>query len=342
MTRVLLVSDYNLDYDNRATVARLTGATHPQMEITHVPLSAAGAMPHMLRHVASLNRDDATDVIHAVGPSSLLAVLPCGCQPIIYSPPADDPLLRLTRLRWISKARRVTVACISEAHRREFLRNGIPREATRVVRSTPTLIGAPRLAREEIGLKEDQRVVLAIGESSRRSNHYLAAWAAVILYFFDRKYRFVVWGRGPVMDPTRRYITSLRQPGFSVVAEDAADRSIEWESVAQTADVALFTAARPSGLYAARVCEALGVPIVAAPTSIARELDPSNVTFSLTSRARIMAAAVHKLEESGTLTRKPPIISPVNAEVSAWKRVYDDAIVGRMEDSMPFGRVLSA
>jgi hypothetical protein len=340
MTRVLLVSDHYLDYDNRAAVARLIGAAAPRMEITHVPLSAAGAMPHMVRRVASLERDDRTDVIHAVGPSSLLAVLPCGCQPIIYSPPADDPLLGLARLRWISKARRVTVACISEAHRREFLRNGIARDATRVVRSAPTLTGAPRLAREEIGLKQDQRVVVAIGESSRRSNHYLAAWAAVILYFFDRKYRFVVWGRGPVMDPMRRYMTALRQPGFSVVAEDAAGRSLEWESVAQTADVALFTAARPSGLYAARVCEALGVPIVAAPTSISRELDRSNAAFSLTSRARIIAAAAHKLAESETRTGKPPIASPATAEVLAWKRVYDDAIVGRMEDAIAAGQAV--
>ncbi|MCS7033577.1 MAG: hypothetical protein NZ561_06230, partial [Phycisphaerae bacterium] len=109
MTRVLLVTDANADYENRSIAARITGATDPRIACSGHTLPPAGAMPHVMHRLMRRERQEEFDVIHAIGPASLTAVLPVGCQPIVYSPPGDQPLRGLSRLRWVSLARRVIV-----------------------------------------------------------------------------------------------------------------------------------------------------------------------------------------------------------------------------------------
>jgi hypothetical protein len=132
-------------------------------------------------------------------------------------------------------------------------------------------------------------------------------------------------------DIIRRYTAAMRRPGFSFFAEDMAGREISWASLAAISDLVLFTSTKPTGLYAARVCQQLGVPIVAAPSEAAHELEQENLAISDSPRARVLAQTIHNATERGKLRRMPLQFPGNNDTAARWARLYDDALVGRAE-----------
>ncbi|HRK29550.1 MAG TPA: glycosyltransferase, partial [Tepidisphaeraceae bacterium] len=304
MVRVLVIHQPTGDFENRALVAALSSLRSPGHELHCVKLPPSGAMPQSIARIMRLDRSVGFEVIHAIGPSSLLAALPVGCQPIIYTPPAADPLRGLRRVRWMGKVRQVTVAAPSQAVARELVRAGVARERIRVVFPpyTPNTTGA--VSRSNLGFTDDDRILLAVGECTRRAGHKLTAWAAVILFCFDPRYKLLVAG-GPYSETIRRFAAGLNQTGFCTFAHDALGYVPAVEDLVPLANVALFTPAEAHGLLAAQICQAGNLPIIASPHDMVCELlHAPRMTISQSRRAKIIAQAVFQHFDSNPAAAK--------------------------------------
>src|SRR5436189_224261 len=70
------------------------------------------------------------------------------------------------------------------------------------------------ILRAQLGFSPSDHVMLAAGESTRASNHRLAAWAGSILHVLNPRHRLLLWGKGPMCESVIRFTNRLRRPNF--------------------------------------------------------------------------------------------------------------------------------
>lgn len=312
MTRVLSVSDTSTDFEGGVLRDRITAAgDDAAFRFTSVVLPPSGATPAAVRALARQNARAEFDVIHAIGPSALLAAAAIGCQPIVYSPPPDEPARRAARLKLVSAVRQVRVVCNSPAALRELSAAGVRGECLTLL--PPPLPGATSatgpIDRAALGLAREDRVLLAIGESTRRARHEQVIHAAVILRFLDPRYRLLIWGRGPAAGRVRRFDAALRQPGFCVFAEPALGREVDWRDLVGLADLAVNASAGAGSVLAASICARSGLSAVDLV------------------HPRATARRVHAIFDGSEPA--PPMAHPHASTIEDWKTLYRDVCVGR-------------
>jgi|GEM_PF-6949605 len=338
MVRVLVVHQPTEDFENRELAVALAAAGSADYDVRLFQLPPAGATPHAMAELARLDRAAGFDVLHAIGPNSLLSVLPIGCQPVVYTPIAHNILRGVRRLRWISKVRQVTSTAPSQSARRALIDVGINQAS---IRSLPTpFVPTPAqtpITRKALGLAESDRVMLAVGECTRAAGHKLSAWAAVILFCFDQRHKLLIAG-GPYVDVIRRFTQALCQPGFCVIAQDVLNTTISFDHLVPMADLALYTPAEPGGLLAAEICRAGNLPILAAPSALTNELSRDDLIIGPAVHAKLLAQTAHHFfdDDPNRPTRRgQAILHPVNG-LDDWLQLYDDVLVGRQR---PFAKV---
>jgi hypothetical protein len=134
-------------------------------------------------------------------------------------------------------------------------------------------------------------------------------WAAVILHYLDRRYKLLLWGRGPAI------ADSLDQPDLCIFAESVLGRSIEFDALPMVANIGLLAARRASAVLPAELAGAAArLPLV----DIARL------------RARDAAQYVHQnwvAITSATLDASPCL----RTTLLSWRDLYEAALVGRFE-----------
>lgn len=308
MIRTLVVSESAPDFESEELARQLSrgGAGWSAHRLTLPP---AGATAAVVRRLASAHDAFEPDVVHAIGPSALLAASAVGCRPIVYSPPPDQPRKRFRRLRWISLFRqvRIVVNSIEAAEELAWARPG----DVIVLPPIPPAEAGGRLDRRSLGLSPDDRILLACGESTRRAHHEHLTHIAAIAWFVDRRHRLLLWGRGPAIDRVRRFARSLNLPDFFVVAEDQLGQPVAWPALASVADLVLHGAGAASSVLPRIICRHLGVNV----------LDASEKT------PRAAAQEVLRWFESG----RPPIAPPASAGSTPqdWRALYHDAVIGR-------------
>lgn len=313
MIRVLIVSETPADYETTATLRRLTGTPVPGLRVEHLALPPAGATVAAALRVSRRVETGGMDVLHAFGSRALLAVSAAGCQPIVYTPPPGEPTRRFGRLRRVAALRAVCVACNGRVARAELVAAGVDPSRVTVMRPQPPDPPASVVTeRAALGFAPTDRIILAVGESTRSARHEHAIWSAVILHYLDRRYRLLLWARGEATDRVRRFADALQQPGLCVFAPPALD----WPDVARLADVAVWSAIRAAPMLALHATAAAGVPLL----DIARM------------RPRVAAQTLLRWFERPHA--RPTIESrPDESDAPSgydWPQLYADALVGRL------------
>jgi glycosyltransferase involved in cell wall biosynthesis len=126
--------------------------------------------------------------------------------------------------------------------------------------------------RQELGIADDEFVILAPGESTRAANHRTAWHAAAILGVLTSKCRLLLWGRGREARSIRELTLRAKLPNLVIDAEHTLARQVPFEHLLPVADAALVTAKPQASLLPIAACAAAGLPIVAIDNPVIREI----------------------------------------------------------------------
>jgi glycosyltransferase involved in cell wall biosynthesis len=278
-----------------------------------------------------------THIAHAWGPAELVAAAGAGFSRIIFSP---QGLIHPKWLRWIDASfslREVEIVCPTSALRDFFISRGAPAGRCRVISPAVDVSrfnGSRDKLRASLGLADSDMVLLAPGESIREVFHKHSMWAAAILHVLDPQWRFLIWGRGPMVDSLKRFAATVERDSLLVDAEKRLGRPVEFEQIASVADAALVFADSMAPVLPLSTCMAAGVPIVAAETAGSREFLQDGITGFLEPSAtpRKLAQRMLALQKDPALRRKIAEAARIQAidrfsvarNVADWRRVYSD------------------
>ena len=234
-------------------------------ELKMNPAGGARTVPNMAWRLRRTNA-----IIHAWDERALLAAALARPPGILFSPStAPDPrapwwLLPLLQLRQAH----VVVSC--ESDRPIVETAGFDAERCHVI---PPGIKLPRLEvatqlRQKLGLGPEDRVILAIGESTRAADHERAVWAASILHVLDPRHKLLLWGRGDRTGAAAELGQKLAQPKLVITADLS---SASYEERLSVGDVGLLTASGPVAPLPVLLTVAAGVPVVATEGETARK-----------------------------------------------------------------------
>jgi glycosyltransferase involved in cell wall biosynthesis len=205
--------------------------------------------------------------------------------------------------------RDVRVVCTTPTQHRALVAQGIPAARCVVIRpavDAPRVAGAARAdVRSQLGLSDDDFVLLASGESTRAAAHERAVWVGSILHVTDERYRVLLWGRGRRLDAATGLGRKLAQRGLVISAERALGRPVEYADLAAAADAALVTADAPAATLPVSVAMAAGVPVVSAERPELAELIVDGVTGLTVAKPapRLLAQRVLDLRAQPALAR---------------------------------------
>lgn len=157
--------------------------------------------------------------------------------------------------------------------------------------------------RRDLGLSDDDYVVLAVGESTRPANHELAVWTSGILNVLDRSYKLLAWGRGGRCGTLVRFARSLKQGEMIRLAEPTLGRKVEFEELLPAADLLLVTSSGAQPTLPLAMGMAAGLPIVSTVTYTNGELleDHHNALMTPKATARMLAQRVMALRYDSVL-----------------------------------------
>jgi glycosyltransferase involved in cell wall biosynthesis len=249
------------------------------------------------------------DIAHTWSPESLIAAAAAGFPNIIFSPQAPiHPKWR----KWIGmilRHRDVAVVSPTMFVQKTLVCFGANPDRCRVIEPA---VDVERLGqmdpdiRGQLGLAESDIVLLAPGESDREAMHVTALWSAAILNFLDRKYRLLIWGRGPMVDSVIRFARVSSLDGLLVIAEAAIDRRIDFEQIVRLANVALFCGQDNSPILPLAVCLSAGLPVVATDSALSREIlqNGINAMVEPSVNPRRLAQLVREVQSDVSLRQK--------------------------------------
>jgi glycosyltransferase involved in cell wall biosynthesis len=153
--------------------------------------------------------------------------------------------------------------------------------------------------RERLGLTEDDRVVLAPGDSMSAFGHRLAVHALSILHVLDKRYRLLIWGRGREAAALEHLGQKLRQPRLLVNAESRLGRPLDFHELLSAADATIVTVGNLAPVFPMLMCAAAGLPIVAGDRAFLREVfGADSALFVPPDAPRTFAQAVMELFEN--------------------------------------------
>ena len=302
MTRALHLLGYDADLQSRHGSRVLCEASRGAGwgEVVARTIGRAGKYSRLLRAVIGLRREVAAfDLVHAWDEQSLAAAVFAGARRIVFTAP---PVLRrrtLDRLRFVMRFRDVRIACSTPTQHRAYVETGIPDDRCVLIRpavaSPPTRPTTERAEiRRRLGLRDDDFVLIAPGESTRAAAHERAVWTGSILHVTDERYRALLWGHGSHVDAAAGLGRKLRQPGLVVVAERVLGRPVEFDELLPAADAMLVSPRGPVPTLPVAMAMTAGVPVVAVERPEFAELLVDGVTaFSVpTFSPRLLAQRV--------------------------------------------------
>lgn len=240
------------------------------------------------------------DLVHAWDGTGLAAGVGAGV-PVVVS--LDMPPGRgLGRwLRAVMAYREVQVVAATATARRICVERGMAIQQVHLIRPAVDFGRVSRRRdvslRRELGLSDEDYVVLAVGESTRPANHELAVWASGILNVLDRSYKLLAWGQGGQSGKLVRFARSLKQKEMIRLAEPTLGRKVEFEELLPAADLLLATSCGAQPTLPLAMGMAAGLPIVSTVTYTNGELleDHHNALMTPKATARMLAQRVMAL-----------------------------------------------
>jgi glycosyltransferase involved in cell wall biosynthesis len=252
-------------------------------------------------------RDEGADLTHAWGIAPLAAAILAGHRRLFFSP---DRFLGPRSLSWVrsmmSRRPGIEMICPTAAQQRLAVTRGIPFDRCHVIRPGVDFGRLRRrdpLLRQQLGLADDDFVLLAPGESTNPSGHDQAVWAAGILNVLDPRYKLLLWGRGPRTEFLMELGRRLRQTQMLKFAEPMLSRTVEFEELLPQADACLIAAGGSIPTLPILTTMAAGIPIVSTVTYLlAEQLEDRHTALMVPRRSpRALAQRVLDLREDDNL-----------------------------------------
>jgi glycosyltransferase involved in cell wall biosynthesis len=311
MVRILHLSPTSADCQTEMGIAQLSRRDSGEVTAEIRRIGYGGDFATATAAVIALWRHGAgADVIHAWGEASLFVAALAAKQPVLYSPTEFPRQQAIRRLRAIMDYLNVQVVCPTDTMRRAFVEHGVPIQRCHLIRPGVDFARVNRrrdpALRAALGFGEDDQILLAVGESTRETDHPRAAWAAAVLHLMDRRNRLLLWGRGSAAPSVSRFIDRLEQPELCRIAADRLGRSVTFEQLLPAADIALVTARAPVETLPIAICMAAALPIVAVVNSTVSELleDRHNAMLAGSNSPRAIARRVLDLRDDPNLQWK--------------------------------------
>jgi glycosyltransferase involved in cell wall biosynthesis len=221
-------------------------------------------------------RKSKNHIIHAWGLNALVAAVMTGKRNILFSPETFAGPKTISWVRSIMSYLNVEMICATATQQRLAVERGISFARCHVIRPGVEF-GRIRRRRDDalrtsLGLKQDDFVLLAPGESTRPAAHEEAVWACGILNVLDRRYKLLLLGKGPRARAASDLSNKLHQSDMVKLAEPLLGRSVEFEELLPAIDACLITAKGPVATLPIAMCMAAALPIVSTVTYIVAEL----------------------------------------------------------------------
>jgi hypothetical protein len=263
-------------------------------------------------------RADEPDVVHAWDARALLAASAAGFGQIVFSP---QTAIEQRWQRWVMIALRnaeIEVVCPTEALRQAMIARGALHSHSAVILPAAEAHRAnlprPQL-RDRLGIADRDLVLLAPGESTRRSAHRSALWSTAILNVLEVRHRLLVWGRGPMVPSLHRFARNIQAPHVLVDAEQVLQDSIDFEDLVPAADLMIFSSNAGSAILPLAVCLSAALPGVAAATAETSGLlqDGGGVLLEPSTNPRKWAERLLTLERDASLQARLAAAGPAVA-----------------------------
>jgi glycosyltransferase involved in cell wall biosynthesis len=264
MTRVLHVLGEDQDLRTQVSLRTLRGRLDPHGVEQHVHTLGGAPVWAAIRLRRLVG---AFDVVHAWDERAFAAAMLAGSRRIVFSTPGGIGRATIHRVNRALDGREVDLLCTTAAEQRRYVTAGVPPARCHLVRPPVevTRIDASLRAamRGSLGLRDDDYVLLAPGESTRAAAHERAVWAGSILHVVDERYRVLLWGRGPRLPIAAGLGDKLRQKGLVVVAGRVLGRQAEFGELLPAADAMLVTPDGPAAdVTPVGMAMAAGVPVI--------------------------------------------------------------------------------
>jgi glycosyltransferase involved in cell wall biosynthesis len=240
--------------------------------------------------------------VHAVGAAVLAAVR--SRVPVAYTPDVMPTPAELAALRWIGRRTPIVGVTASEAAREALASAGLG--FSHVLRVPPLLempearMGRDNALREALGVGPEDKLIVAVGDSTREANHALAVWTAGVLSMLDRRWRLMLLGRGSQIWPLMRLGHEAHLEGMLLSAREAMPE-VTFPRLLGAADVVLDTAGGPTDPWGLIQAVASEVPVLSTGGPAARELLPTELCVSPPSPRALARALLELTEDPGTM-----------------------------------------
>jgi glycosyltransferase involved in cell wall biosynthesis len=259
MLRVLHLSAEPADEQSRRLSELLTSRAAPAAVIERHTIGRGGTYRSVVEAVLRLRRDlSRFDLLHAWDAASLSTAGWMGASNVLASFSGTLPRLRPwempNSIRWVS----------STAYQQALVRSRLgTRDRCSLIEPGMAAIGHNPLSRDvlraRLGLGQDDRVLLAPGQSTSESGHQVAVWVTSMLHIIDGRYKLLIAGKGPYAIAAKKRAAALNRRGLLVVATDAGlDGPLH-----EAADAVLLTPTGPSPVLPVAESMAAGLPVVA-------------------------------------------------------------------------------
>jgi glycosyltransferase involved in cell wall biosynthesis len=317
--RVLHLLDVNADFEAEHCSRMLADGLTPDVLIARKTIGSGSAYRNTPTACAGLRRmQHPFDFIHAFSPAALTAAALGARLPILFSPSAGIRPATIRWLRAISKHRRVHTIASTVTLRRMLIAHGIASDRVHLIRPGVDFPPAPRRdpeLRRALGFSEEDRVILAIGESTRAAAHTDAAWAVGILHVANPKYKLLLASRGPQSRAVQSLAERWKLPRLVTLAPSQfpiadcrlpIDSSGHRNAIESAADVLLITARGPVATLPIAIAMAAARPIVSTDTSTTRELltDRRTALLAPSRQPRLLARRILDCEADPALAWK--------------------------------------
>jgi glycosyltransferase involved in cell wall biosynthesis len=312
MIRLLHVLAADADFQTSRAVEHLTEILGTDFTVHSRTLGPGGDwrnVPAAILNLRGHARDH--DVIHAWGFAALSALAFAPTRHVVFTPTRFPTRRQMRWLRAIMDYRDVQVVAPTFTLRRALVESSVPIERCHLLRPGVDFARVKRRRRDPelraaLGLADDHRVLLAVGESTGDAEHRQLAWTGTILNVLDHKTRILLWGRGDMATAAARFAANLAQPELVTCAEQRHGKRIEFEDLLAAADIAVVSATGPVATLPIATVMAAGVPIVATVTPTVAELLEDRHTALMTppGTPRLLALRIDQLHADPNLQWK--------------------------------------
>lgn len=340
--RVLQILDHDLDFQSERTADDLMHLDGDEISVERRVVGAGGDDRGIGSAVWRLRRRGDFDLVHTLGRRALWAAAMGMRCPIVHSLPSEVSDTHIRWLRAIRAYRPVRIVGASDFEMRRLAQKGIEIDGCTLIHPGVDFSRLKRKRdagmREALGLREDDYVLLAPGESTKLARHDLALWVCAILSELDERYKLLLWGRGTIAQALSYKNRRWRRPGMARFAQQKLKREVQHEDLLAMADAVLLTAEDGIATLPIAMSMAAGLPIVSVVNRTTSELleDRHTAAMVRTTRARDLARRVLDVRSGAELQWS--IADRARAEayehfslakaMDQWRALYEEIKVG--------------